>query len=151
MNENQLMGYLLVLFSIVFFLLCICYICFGGDKQKLPANFLEELKKAYTRSGNVRDMLVLLKKHYPKGKVHKRILSAEKYLLHSRYRDFETTFKYLADDTKHPELKVIYRKIMKHEVMKQRRLRCKEQDKQQQENRNKQTVTGKPQYVSSNK
>ena len=92
-------------------------------KIVFPDTFYIEIQRTYEEVENIREMFVELKRKYPTGAIHKRILVAENYLLHSRYQDFETTlFKYLSDGSL--KLEKMYTEIIQREVMKHRRLPC---------------------------
>jgi hypothetical protein len=92
-------------------------------KMRFPDTFCIEIREAYQKAENMREMFSVLKVKYPKGVMYKRILAAEDYLLHSRYQDFETTlFKYLSDGSL--ELEKMHTEIIRQEVMKRRRLPC---------------------------
>lgn len=137
MNSYQVIGFALILLSGIFLFAFVFYnlrvitsqSSMPSYQKKMPKvtfpnTFCLEIQEAYKKTENMRGMLELLKVKYPKGNIYKRILIAEDYLLHSRYRDFETTlFKYLSDGSF--ELEKLYKELICQEVMKRRRLPCK--------------------------
>jgi len=93
-------------------------------KIRFPEGFLEEVKRAYDTVQNIQGMLDILSGKYSKSKLKGRILAAEDYLLHSRYKDFETTlFFYLSDGS--DSYREVYVELITKEVMKRNRLPCK--------------------------
>ncbi|WP_334196525.1 hypothetical protein, partial [Muricomes intestini] len=77
----------------------------------------------YCTTGDIRGMLLLLQSKWEKGTAAKRIPAALDYLENSRYRDYETTFFYLSDQS--ADVDTILQKILEKEVRKQKGLVCK--------------------------
>ncbi|HAX51814.1 MAG TPA: hypothetical protein DIW17_09920 [Clostridiales bacterium] len=92
-------------------------------KKPYPEEFADALRGAYCTTGDIRGMLLLLQSKWEKGTAAKRIPAALDYLENSRYRDYETTFFYLSDQS--ADVDTILQKILEKEVRKQKGLVCK--------------------------
>lgn len=68
-------------------------------RKRHPEEFLKAVENAYEVSGDIRGMLLLLQEKWKKGVPAKRVPAALDYLENSRYKDFETTLRYLSDQT----------------------------------------------------
>lgn len=84
--------------------------------KKYPEEFLKAIETAYDAAGDIRGMLLLLQGKWKKGVPGKRIPAALDYLENSRYRDFETTLRYLSDKTEACE--AVIERIQEKEIRK---------------------------------
>lgn len=134
--DNYFYGILLLILGSIFLFILLFYVWLNIKehrkplymkklkKVRFPEGFLDEVKKSYETVQNIQGMLDILSGKYSKNKLKDRISAAEDYLLHSRYKDFETTlFFYLSDGS--DSYREVYDELILKEVMKRNRLPCK--------------------------
>lgn len=97
------------------------------EKGMLPKDFSIALEVAYENTGSILDMLGQLESRYKEDTItEERIKSAREYLLHSRYKDYETAlYQCLGYDNKE-ELKNLYAGIIVKDIGRRKCLPMKE-------------------------
>lgn len=96
-------------------------------EDMLPKDFAVVMEETYDDSDSILDLLEQLSVFYQADvAIAERISSAREYLLHSRYKDYETAlYTHLGDDDR-KDLKNLYAKIILKEIGKRKCLPMKE-------------------------
>ena len=92
-------------------------------KIRYPEGFLKEMQLAYEACGDLKMMLQILSRKYPKGHLNFAIQNVRNYLETSRHKDYETALLYLSDGSK--EYQELCNYLIHKELKKRNRLPMK--------------------------
>lgn len=90
---------------------------------KHDKEFIIAITRAYSTTGNIKGMLLLLKSNCMKRHSVVRVTAALDYLEHSRHQDYETALSYLSD--KSEDCEQVLEDILAQEIRKRMALEMK--------------------------